>query len=251
MGILQRIINAAQKKKQNNNNNQIAQQILEQSNPYRGIYNESGVLSEPPLVDEHPEAYVATMAAQPVGVATNALGYAWNAAEKAIAPYVYKNMIQGLINGEDALSVAGTPGFKFKSLQELGGIKDGLQRSVSGTVSKTANNRVSFKTTKKVDTPKTYEKVNIDMESVPTVSESPKSVTTHDPSKPWTSQEVRELDPAAHLNALQASQEAAAQGLDDLAAQFYNDYQWLNPQRDTFKSRFIYGELYKVGGKLK
>ncbi len=69
-----------------------------------------------PLVDEHPGYYLAFGAAQPGGILT-----------KAMAPYVYKNVVSGLQNGESALE-AFAPGFKkIKTFGELGDLKKRME----------------------------------------------------------------------------------------------------------------------------
>lgn len=66
-----------------------------------------------------------------------------------------------------------------------------------------------------------------------------------------TAQEILSQDPSAYMNALTSAQRAAEMNLPELSNILYKDASWLNPQKDAFKSRFLWGELYENGGKLK
>lgn len=215
------------RKSQEQISNEVAQEILEQDRAAKAY---AGRPQGDPLIDEHPGYYIATAAAQPGGLAV-----------RAIAPFAYKGIIQGLQNGESAVE-AMAPGFrKMKSFEELGSIRDGLSRSVSGEVRATKNGRVAFDAKRASTEPKRY---------VPTMSSEQKA-TYQTPSAEvlGTNSPVSVSErTTAYMQALNQASEAVAMGLDDLAQQFYDYASKLNPQRDAFKSRFLWGKLYKQGG---
>lgn len=91
---------------------EIVQEIL-QENAASKLY--TGRPKPDPLVDEHPGYYITMAAAQPGGLAI-----------RALAPFAYKGIAQGLASGESALE-AFAPGFKkLNSFQDLGALRQQL-----------------------------------------------------------------------------------------------------------------------------
>lgn len=206
---------------------EVAKEILAQAKT-RDMY--SGRPQDPPLIDEHPGYYLTFGLAQPGGILT-----------KIMAPFAYKGIANGIQNGENVLELM-APGFKkMQSFEELGSIRDGLARSISGEVKATKNGRVAFDTKKVQTGPKRYVRTGT----------SKQKATYQTPS----SEVLGENTPAsiserttAYMRALNQATEAAEMGYDSLSEQFYQYASKLNPQKDAFKSRFLWGKLYKNGG---
>jgi len=96
------------KKSQEQINEEVTQELLAQDRAAKAY---AGRPQGDPLIDEHPGYYIATAAAQPGGFAI-----------RAMAPFAYRGIINGLQNGESAVE-AFSPGFKFNSLQDLAALK--------------------------------------------------------------------------------------------------------------------------------
>lgn len=192
---------------------------------------------EEPLVQEHPLMNAVLMISQPGTVL-----------EKAIAPSVYRGMVRGLANGEGSNALlTGAGGFKtMKSFEELGSIRNALARSTTGEVHPTKSGKAAFTVTKEQEGPKRYVKT---ASTKPRKQyEAPKATVPGEGE--FTAKEILSGDSNAYMNALISAQSAEQQGLPGLAEMFYNDARFLNPQKDAFKSRFIWGGLYKKGGKI-
>lgn len=181
----------------------------------------------------------------------NNLGEAYNnKKQELIDAYPFLGKINTFLNGSDNYvtgtpMVAGGPVFKkMQSFEELKGLKDALSRSTNNSIGRTKTGKISFGVTKQVDSPKRYVK------SGSSKTRKPYQEPTAIEVKERDARGILEEDPTAYMNALNASSTAAEMNLPNLSKAFYEDARFLNPQKDAFKSRFLWGGLYKKGGTL-